>query len=221
MANDLSTNEARALELLGSGIEPVQVASALGISESRISQLIADPEFAGKLAEAKYKNLAKHNETDNLYDRVEKKALEQLERSLPMIMRPMELTRVVATLNSAKRRGISSPDAITRVKPTVKLSIPIAVVNKFQVNAANQVVQAGTSDGNVQDLVTIQSSNVRSMLNDKLKAIANNPSPTLTEADGVKWTKRQGREQNLLEDLGFTVELEIASPGTGNSASSE
>lgn len=210
METALTSIESRALELLSSGIEAVAVASALGISESRISQLIAEPVFAAKLAEARFEALRKHNATDNEYDSLEKTLIEQLKRVASFATKPMEIARILQIINSAKRRGASAPDSITRVKQVVRLSIPIAVVNRFQVNAANQVVEAGI-EGDSQQLVTMQSGNITRLLNEQAKSIPRLQAPA-TEADGVIWKKRQGREQNLLEELGFTVEISSEQP---------
>ena len=64
----LSQTEIRALNLLGQGIEPGIVASAVGVTEARISQLISDPLFSAKVAELRYVNLAKHSDRDREYD---------------------------------------------------------------------------------------------------------------------------------------------------------
>ena len=217
--HSLTSIESRALELLSSGIEAVAVAGALGISESRISQLLAEPTFATKLAEARFEQLRKHNATDNEYDAVEKELIAILRKQIPMmaIAKPMEIARVLSIINSAKRRGASAPESITRTKPVVRLSIPIQVIQRFQVNAANQVVEVGTDEGS-QELVTMQSGNVQRLLNEQAKPLQlptpNRYNPayrqdTRTEAEGKIWSKRLGREQNLLEELGFTVEIPI------------
>src|SRR4051812_22331572 len=102
-----SITEERALKLLGSGIGPEVVASACGVSASRISQLLAEPEFLGKVAELRFNNLQKHNETDATYDDIETKLLGHLKQVLPLIaMKPNELLRAISVINAAKRRGV-------------------------------------------------------------------------------------------------------------------
>lgn len=219
-ASNVSTGvsvEDKALELLGMGFEQVHVANALSVTESRISQLLADEGFAKRLAEIKYKQLAKHNETDNTYDRIEKKLADKLEQAIPMMFKPQEIARTLQTVNNLKRRGSSSPEALTRVRPTVKLQIPIAVVNRFQMNAAGQVVSAGVQNGATQDLVTIQSGNMKALVNEHATAIATASSqqPKLTEADGQVFRKAQGREfHDVLDECGFTVEVTAELPAS-------
>lgn len=215
MSNPSTANtstEERALELLASGVEQVAVASALGVTEGRISQILSDPKHAQKLAEMKYSQLIKHNETDNKYDSLEKKVLTQLERTLSLVMDPMKLARILTVLNSAKRRGASAPDSLVRQRPTVRLNINSAVTARFSVNGANQVVQA--SIGNeIQDLVTIQSGNVQRLLNEHAKNSSNAILPSGSgEANGQVWRKAQGREKHdLLTELGFAHEITVSS----------
>jgi hypothetical protein len=206
--------ELRAIELLATGIEQVHVAQALGVTEGRISQILSNPEFATALAEKKYEQLKKHNDTDNKYDALEKKVLDALERTLTLVMDPMKLARILTVLNSAKRRGASAPDSLVRTRPTVRLNINTAVLARFSVNGSNQVVQASidTNAGEIkQDLVTIQSGNVQRLLNEHSK-IKSLPAGSSGEAEGVVWRKSQGREKHdLLTELGFTHEITIPS----------
>src|SRR3990172_3327576 len=116
--------EDRAASLLGSGIAPSTMAASLGISHARISQLLSDENFAARVSELRYKNLAKHNERDDAVDTLEGKVLEQLEDSIGMVHRPMELVKIYQVLNGAKRRGASTPEAIVEKKSIVQLILP-------------------------------------------------------------------------------------------------
>lgn len=154
-----TSTEDRALSLLGQGINPEQVAAAIGVSPSRISQLVSDPIFAEKVFELRYKNLAKHNERDNAYDNLEDKLLKKLENLLPLMMRPMEVLKAVAVINAAKRRGSSAPESITQQQTVINLVMPTQIIQQFTRNSSNQVVKAGN-----QDLVTIQSGSMDRLL---------------------------------------------------------
>lgn len=159
-----TTTEDRALSLLGQGCGPELVASAIGVSVSRISQLLSTPEFATKVAELRFASLARHNERDQRADRIEDMLLEKLENVIPYITDPMKLVAAYTRINAAKRRGSSSPEAITSQTQVVSLNIPSVIVNQYnrqdiQVNINNQVIKAGN-----QDLVTVQSANMESLL---------------------------------------------------------
>jgi SOS response regulatory protein OraA/RecX len=146
-----SQTEKRAIELLGSGLSASVVATAVGVSESRISQLMSDKSFAEEVATLRFQNLQKHNEMDNAYDRMEKKVAGQLEDMLPLMMRPMELLKAASVINSMKRRGSSSPDQMVSQNQVVQLLMPTVITQKFTTNVNNQVIHAGN-----QTLETIQ-----------------------------------------------------------------
>ena len=159
-----TATEERALSLLGQGCGPELVASAIGVSVSRISQLLSTPEFAARVAELRFASLARHNERDQRADRIEDMLLEKLENVIPYITDPMKLVAAYTRINAAKRRGSSSPEAITSQTQVVALNIPSVIVNQYNrqditVNVNNQVIKAGN-----QDLVTVQSANMESLL---------------------------------------------------------
>src|SRR5687768_9308931 len=133
-----TTIEDRALALLGSGLPAVKVAEALGIDSSRISQLITDEQFAAKLSDAKFEHLNKHNEADNELDALEAKVRERLMDNLDAVYKPMELVRVLQVVNAAKRRGSSTPAAITEQTQILNLVMPTKIINKFVTNINNQ-----------------------------------------------------------------------------------
>ena len=148
----LTLNESRALSLLGSGASAEQVASALGVTPSYISQLLSNEEFKLKVAELRYSSLAKHNQRDEKLDALEDKVLEKLESTLALCFKPMELVKAFQVINGAKRRGQSAPSQIVNTQNLVTINIPTQIINKFTSNINNQVVQVGE-----QTLETIQS----------------------------------------------------------------
>jgi hypothetical protein len=155
----MNSTESRALSLLSQGLGPEVVASAVGVSTSRISQLLSDPEFAAKVAEGRYENLAKHNVRDNAYDSMEDDLLQKLKDCLPYMVRPMEILKAISVINAAKRRGSSAPESITSQQTVVQLVMPTQIIQSFTTNVNNQVIKAGN-----QDLVTVQSSNMQNLL---------------------------------------------------------
>lgn len=147
-----SSTEERALKLLGSGIQPEQVAAALGVTASRISQLLADEDFAEKVAIIRYNNLQSHNARDSEYDNIEDALLEKLKSSLALMVKPATILKALQVVNSAKRRGQSAPQQVINQQTVVQLIMPQTVMDKFTVNSNNQVIQAGE-----QQLLTMQS----------------------------------------------------------------
>lgn len=149
---------ARALELLVY-TTPVQAASALGCDPSRISQFLAEEDFAVELSARRAAKLQKYNDHNNKLDSVEGKILERMEQTvnMGMVQKPLELTRMFAAINSAKRRGeeMSQPADAAQQK-IVTLNLPPQIINNFIVNADNMVTRVGD-----QDLTTMDIRNVR------------------------------------------------------------
>lgn len=167
----------RALALLGSGVNPEMVASALGVSISRISQLLSDETFATRVAELRFESLQSHNVRDHKYDTMEDDLLDKLQDLLPLMMRPMEVIRSLQIINAAKRRGQSAPESITQQQTVVNLIMPTVITKNYaiQQNIHNQVVKAGD-----QDLLTIQSGQL-------LKTL---------ESAGIENERKRGEEIN-------------------------
>jgi len=151
-----TVTEDRALSLLGSGVSAEATANALGVSASRISQLLADKRFADQVAALRYEALQEHNSRDSKYDSLEDKLLSKLEKALPLMFRPGDILKSIQIINGAKRRGVNSPtDSATVQNNVVNILLPTQVLQKFATNAKNQVVKAGD-----QDLLTMQSSSL-------------------------------------------------------------
>lgn len=160
MSQSFSSSESRALELLGQGLDPSQVGPAVGLTVSRISQLLSDPEFSAQVAELRFKNLSKHNARDSRYDDLEDKLLEKMENLLVFMMKPMEVLAAIKTINAAKRRGASAPDHILQQQTVINLTMPTQIINQFKVDSNKQVIQAGT-----QTLITAQSGTIQDLIN--------------------------------------------------------
>jgi hypothetical protein len=165
IAGMTTATEERALALLGSGLSNSVVAHALGVSESRISQLLSNESFSTRVTELKIKNLESHNKRDASLDSLEDKLIARVDRHVDF-MDGKEAVRALAVVNNAKRRGVASADNITQQQTIVQLTLPSKVINQFTTNVANQVVMAGA-----QSLVTIQSAHLLSETNKQLAAM--------------------------------------------------
>lgn len=176
-----SATEERALQLLGSGLGPEVVATAVGVTPSRISQLLAQDDFAQAVAELRFKNLQAHNVRDQSYDALEDALIEKLADVMPLMMRPMEILKAIQVLNGAKRRGQSAPESITHQNTIVNLVMPVQLVQKFTTNINNQVVNVGN-----QTLETIQSSAMLANAKAKLGAAQNGSPPLAITAPSSK-----------------------------------
>lgn len=144
--------ENRAKTLLGQGIPASVVAATCGVSESRISQLLSDEQFSAEVTELRFASLQEQNARDKKTDSLEDKLLQKFDDLLPLMTRPMEVARAFQIVNQAKRRGTSSADSTLQKQTVVQLTMPAQIIQRFQVNQQNHVIQAGD-----QTLLTLQS----------------------------------------------------------------
>lgn len=153
--------EEKALNLLGSGISAENTASALGVSPSRISQLLAVVAFSDEVSKLRYTALQSHNVRDNRYDSLEDRLIKKLEHSLPLMVKPADIVNALTRVNAAKRRGQSAPQQVVNQQNIVNLTIPTVIADKFAINVNNQVVKAGE-----QELQTMPSGNLLKQVED-------------------------------------------------------
>lgn len=144
--------EEKALVLLGAGVASESVASALGVTPSRIAQLLSNKLFAGRVSELRYESLQKHNKRDNAYDTLEDLLIKKLKSALPLLIKPESILKAVSVVNNAKRRGQSAPQQVINQQNIVNLILPNIITRKFTVNIDNQVTKAGD-----QELLTMPS----------------------------------------------------------------
>ena len=175
-----TTTESRALALLGQGIPPSAVASALGVDPSRISQLLSDSSFAAAVVEKKFESLIAQTGRDTQIDSLEDKLLEQLKFALPMMTRPMEIVKAYSVINAAKRRGVGSTESVTTKQTVVPLQLPTIILQQFTKNVHNQVIQVGE-----QSLLTIQSGTLLKKVEahndaERTRILENNASPSIS-----------------------------------------
>lgn len=152
-----SPTQQKLLGLLGKGYTAAQSAQATGVTEGYVSQLMSEDWFAEKVQELRFLNLAKHQQLDEKYDDFEEEMLDKLKKMSKMLIKPMEIAKVLQIVNGAKRKSVTNTDPATLTQNIVQLNIPIAIANKFTTNANNQVVEVSDAKGRTQALVTVTS----------------------------------------------------------------
>jgi hypothetical protein len=174
----------RILELLGTGLSPEIVASAAGVTPSYISQLLSEESFSKQVTQLRFDNLQAANARDRAYDDIEDKLIEKMRDLLPMMYKPLEVLRAIREINGAKRRGSAAPESIININNTVvNLTIPNQILQRFIVNAANQVVEVSAQEDNpsnpnssAQTLVTMPSSQLLGKFKPSIKEIPHDPA---------------------------------------------
>ena len=150
-----SQHSSQLLKYLQHGVTQTEAARALGITPSAVTQLMQSEELAPQVEELRQKQIERSAKLDERYDSIEEKLLDQLERTIPRLLKPREISGVLAQVNSAKRRGITAAAQNSDQARVVQLHLPAVITNKFTLNATNQVVAVGD-----QQLITMQSANI-------------------------------------------------------------
>lgn len=131
----------QALELLAQGIQASQVAEVIGVTESYVSQLLADEDFAAQLSALKVESAKKDKEYDEKLDQAEEDFLDRIvERSrMANLQQSMQGFKL---LNSAKRRRDSARGAGTGQPQTVvNITLPVAVMPTYIMNQQSEIVE--------------------------------------------------------------------------------
>ncbi|MNZ77500.1 hypothetical protein D3C78_960440 [compost metagenome] len=154
----VSQIEERALMMLGSGAPAHIVAAALGVTEGRISQMMAEEEFAQQVQDLRFHNLQKHTLIDEKYQDMEGKLLDKLEKVLPLMTKPRDVLAAVQVVNNAKRRGAQVSQEAHTHSQVVHLTLPVHITHKFISNVNNQVIEVQDGQaGRNTSLVTTSS----------------------------------------------------------------
>lgn len=144
--------------LLGRGLQQAVVASAVGCSESYVSQLMAREDFAAAVNELRVAALEADSGREERMASIEDKITEKLEKAIPYMMKPMELLNAYKVINGRKRGGESS-SVVAPVTQVVQVTLPVFVQQNFLSNKNNEIVEvAGRS------LATLTPASLKSLL---------------------------------------------------------
>lgn len=134
------TPKEHAINLLAQGIPTSQVAAAVGVSDSYISQLKADEEVQRQIAERQAAHSIADSNFDNTLERAEAMALEKIEKNLPFANMGQALA-AFRILNSARRRKDEFIQKDSAVSVTVNLTLPANNIPRYITNQANEIVE--------------------------------------------------------------------------------
>ena len=150
----------RIVEMLAAGVKPTNIAAAVGVTDSYVSQVAE--ECKDHILAARAKRTEQHIEHDLTLDTVEDRALAKLGRVLDTVTDPMKLAGVFKVLNGAKRRHESLANHQTSA-PVVEISLPAMAKVAIKMSSQNQVIEV---EG--RSMLTMQAMNVEKLL-DKRK----------------------------------------------------
>jgi transcriptional regulator with XRE-family HTH domain len=177
----VNTNKEQIIALLSQGISAAQVAAAVGVSESYISQLRSDPEISDLITTSGTAKLEAAALFDSSLERAELMALEKIEKNLPFanMGQAMAAFRI---LNSARKRSdaIATPaDQSTNI--TVNLTLPASAAARYVVNTSNEIVEV---EG--QTMITATAKSLDNLLASRASGSLTQPKlTTLNRAAGI------------------------------------
>lgn len=134
------TPKEHAINLLAQGIPTSQVAAAVGVSDSYISQLKADEEVQRQIAEKQAAHSIADSNFDDTLERAESLALEKIEKNLPFANMGQALA-AFRILNGARRRKDEVLQKDTALSVTVNLTLPANNIPRYITNQANEIIE--------------------------------------------------------------------------------
>jgi predicted transcriptional regulator len=124
---------------LRNGFDQAQIAGAMGVTDSAISQFISEHGLAAVAAQN-----SQFKEHDNKLNALEESVLDKLAKVMnTAILDPIRLAAVYKTLNGAKRRSLAEGQTIQNINNVrlVSLNLPRHVEVKVGLNANNEVIE--------------------------------------------------------------------------------
>lgn len=130
----------KVIEMLGAGVLQVQVATALGVEESYISQLMAEDGVRDQVAQLRAIKATEYLQHDSAIEDVEAIALERVMKLIPMETNIIRALKVFQVANAAKKKSESS---VTPQQPSsiVNITLPQQALVEFKMTVDKQVVE--------------------------------------------------------------------------------
>lgn len=156
----------RIKQLLGNGISPDVVATAVGVTPAYVSQLMAEDIFRDEVIALRSTALAASTDRDTSWNKLEDKLLNTLHDKVDqnMIYKVPDIVRVLVAANNAKRRGNPISDNIKPTQQVVILNLPSVVLKQYKENANREIVEVTNDDGTQQTLVTMPATQLMQQL---------------------------------------------------------
>jgi transcriptional regulator with XRE-family HTH domain len=158
----LNSTQQRILELLGAGASQSQVAMAVGVEDSYVSQLMANEDFRSGVQALRAEAAAKHAATDAKIDNIEDIAWKRIESLVPMETNLMKLLKVATAANAAKRKSGGNAVTAPATAQIVNIQLPQSAVVEFKMTPDRQVVEISGRSMN-----TMSSAKVHAALREK------------------------------------------------------
>lgn len=167
----MSLNKEYIKNCLITGFSATQIADALGVTPSAITQFCTTNGIYEEVSAAMVARHKAAQGIDERLARIEEKAAKALEQQLALIADPMKLLKILQVANAAKRRSIPGDVPVATGAP-VPLSLPQHITANFHFNTHNEAIAIGD-----RALVTLPATEVSKLLaSKKPKEVSNDPA---------------------------------------------
>ena len=136
----LSGTKQRALDMLAQGMSNSQVANVLGVTDSAVSQLMEDEDFARLVQEKRVKVSQEDERFDTKLEVGEEKALDNILAKMHFGNLGQQLA-AFKTLNQAKRRKDTRITQPQQNGHTTNLILPAVIVPVYVKNSQSEIVE--------------------------------------------------------------------------------
>lgn len=179
----------RIIKYAAKGYKQAEIAAALGVDDSYVSQVVNDPDNAEKL-EAQAIAFTEANDTyDRKIDEAEEMALEGVKRRLPMAKLGEQIS-ALKVLNSMKRRRDTAPATRHNQTTVVQLQLPQIAQVAYLTNSSNEIVEVSG-----RTMVTATRDQLPTLMQAALGRTVEDPA--VTEAN----RRKLERAQEVLDSL--------------------
>lgn len=131
-------------KLLALELPQSAVASALGCSESLVSQKMTEADFIADVAALKLARLEDSSQRDEKLDKLENTIIDKLEKGINYMLKPQDLLGALKVISAVPRR--SQPNmtgASVQLSQTVKVVLPNVMAVTFIKNTQGEIIEAG------------------------------------------------------------------------------
>lgn len=129
------------IKFAGRGFKQVEIAKAVGVEESYVSQVLSTPEYAALVEQFAVAQSEENEKFDEKLDKTEATALDIVARKLNMATNLRDALNAATRLNAMKRRRDTAPATRAPQAQIVPLMLPqIAIVN-YVANAQAEIVE--------------------------------------------------------------------------------
>lgn len=128
--------------LLGQGLSPAVVSTAVGCTPSYISQLLSDPDFAKRVTEIRMIDLTRDKSIDEIWDDVEERLLKKFQTSIDFYTKPKDILDALTKINAAKRKTkLDAGAANFQTGTVVQITLPAITINQYKINIAGKMTE--------------------------------------------------------------------------------